>query len=535
MSVSPQSKGLVSTHLGAFDWDQYLKECEAEPAPQSCFKQNVEPPENEFKVEMKIEAVDPRNLTSICVATVVGMIGPRLRLRLDGSDNKNDFWRMVDSNDLHPIGYCEKHDGLLQPPLGFRMNPSSWPSFLQKTLTGAVVAPDSCFKKEPSTPKSNEFKVGQKLEAVDRKNPQLLCPATVGAVNGDQIHVTFDGWRGAFDYWCRFDSRDIFPVGWCASSGHPLQLPGQKGGRQQYKTGRGLKESTPTPSLPSPGASSPPPATSPNQDKPMSPKEAESAVQVSEPDTSSPSLTTVCVFINHNCSCGGYLHPRKVSQLPSQYGPGPIAKVMREVAQACIDCALQEKQVYSMMREGSGKVIVTANQGNKTHTKRLPPVERLSTLWRFIERMLEELGCCENLFTSQPLHGSCPKCSRSGNPKSVFNFTEEELENRTAINKALKRRWSTESTDTSSTTSDPKPLPHKLPSDPTMWTVDEVVQHITETDPALNTHVDLFRKHEIDGRAFLLLNSDMMMKYLGLKLGPVLKLCNIVEKLKHKR
>jgi hypothetical protein len=68
---------------------------------------------------------------------------------------------------------------------------------------------------------------------------------------------------------------------------------------------------------------------------------------------------SVCVFINHNCSCGGYLHPRKVCQLPSQYGPGPIAKVMREVAQACIDCALQEKQVYNMMREGSGKVIVT--------------------------------------------------------------------------------------------------------------------------------------------------------------------------------
>jgi len=56
---------------------------------------------------MKIEAVDPRNLTSICVATVVGMIGPRLRLRLDGSDNKNDFWRLVDSSDLHPVGmFC---------------------------------------------------------------------------------------------------------------------------------------------------------------------------------------------------------------------------------------------------------------------------------------------------------------------------------------------------------------------------------------------------------------------------------------------
>ena len=68
-----------------------------------------------------------------------------------------------------------------------------------------------------------------KLEAVDRKNAQLLCPATVGAINGDQIHVMFDGWKGAFDYWCRYDSRDLFPAGWCARTGHPLQPPGRKG------------------------------------------------------------------------------------------------------------------------------------------------------------------------------------------------------------------------------------------------------------------------------------------------------------------
>jgi hypothetical protein len=53
---------------------------------------------------MKLEAQDPRNLTSTCIATVVAVIGPRLRLRLDGSDNKNDFWRLVDSTDIHPIG-----------------------------------------------------------------------------------------------------------------------------------------------------------------------------------------------------------------------------------------------------------------------------------------------------------------------------------------------------------------------------------------------------------------------------------------------
>ena len=42
------------------------------------------------------------------------------------------------------------------------------------------------------------------------------------------IHVTFDGWKGAFDYWCPYYDRDIFPVGWCEASGHALQPPGQK-------------------------------------------------------------------------------------------------------------------------------------------------------------------------------------------------------------------------------------------------------------------------------------------------------------------
>lgn len=67
---------------------------------------------------MKLEAHDPRNITSVCIATVIGITGARLRLRLDGSDNKNDFWRLVDSSDIQPVGTCEKNGGMLQPPLG---------------------------------------------------------------------------------------------------------------------------------------------------------------------------------------------------------------------------------------------------------------------------------------------------------------------------------------------------------------------------------------------------------------------------------
>lgn len=84
-------------------------------------------------------------------------------------------------------------------------------------------------QQEPPAPEQNSFEVGMKLEAVDRKNPHFICPATVGALRGVEVLVTFDGWRGAFDYYCRYDSRDIFPVGWCNLTGDNLQPPGTKG------------------------------------------------------------------------------------------------------------------------------------------------------------------------------------------------------------------------------------------------------------------------------------------------------------------
>ncbi|OWK01526.1 SCML4 [Cervus elaphus hippelaphus] len=68
---------------------------------------------------------------------------------------------------------------------------------------------------------------------------------------------------------------------------------------------------------------------------------------------------------------------------------------------------------------------------------------------------------------------------------------------------------------------------------PSSWSVEDVVWFLKDADPqALGPHVELFRKHEIDGNALLLLKSDMIMKYLGLKLGPALKLCYHIDELK---
>ncbi|XP_056151025.1 sex comb on midleg-like protein 4 [Lampris incognitus] len=74
---------------------------------------------------------------------------------------------------------------------------------------------------------------------------------------------------------------------------------------------------------------------------------------------------------------------------------------------------------------------------------------------------------------------------------------------------------------------------HPSGKDPSRWGVEEVVWFIKDADPkALGPHVEAFRKHEIDGDALLLLKSEMMMKYLGLKLGPALKLCYHIDRLK---
>ncbi|KAM8987641.1 polycomb protein SCMH1 isoform 5-T7 [Guaruba guarouba] len=543
-----------SQYQGHFTWEKYLKETCAIPAPAHCFKQSYTPPANEFKISMKLEAQDPRNTTSTCIATVVGLTGARLRLRLDGSDNKNDFWRLVDSAEIQPIGNCEKNGGMLQPPLGFRLNASSWPMFLLKTLNGAEMAPVRIFHKEPPSPSQNFFKTGMKLEAVDRKNPHFICPATIGEVRGSEVLITFDGWRGAFDYWCRYDSRDIFPVGWCSLTGDNLQPPGTK----------------------------------------------------------------VCIYLNKNGSTGPHLDKKKVQQLPDHFGPARASVVLQQAVQACIDCAYHQKTVFSFLKQGHGGEVISAVFDREQHTLNLPAVNSITYVLRFLEKLCHNLRSDNLFgnqpFTqnshmqrsheydhdrylpdrsssldgtlqgpgrgtkrysqdsppySAPLSPKLPKNDRhplegetfvlgDGLPgpleprldpmDSALNSVNASSHSRSSRDYRLPgyrhlhqpsslsqgsssalRRLSSGGSDRYLGARDVSRLSGR---DPSSWSVEEVMQFIRESDPQLGPHADLFRKHEIDGKALLLLRSDMMMKYMGLKLGPALKLTYHIDKLK---
>ena len=277
-----------------------MKQTLSEAAPKSCFRQHEIPPQNEFEVGKKLETVDPRNRTSMCIATVVDKIGPRLRLRLDGTDDRNDFWLLVDSEYIHPFEYTTKRGGQIQPPLGFRNNISTWPRFFDKIVQSAgetTFATDSCFKQPPQKPPKNEFKKGHKLEAVDQKNPHLICPATVKDIDKDNIFISFDGWSQLCNFWCHFASRDIFPIGWCKMADHPLQLPGSEKRKSVRRSGgatnnnnsasgsqiNGSKSLTTT-LVVTPTAATPPPIPSPKLNgsftKQSKENEAEKSVQL---------------------------------------------------------------------------------------------------------------------------------------------------------------------------------------------------------------------------------------------------------------
>ncbi|XP_057373820.1 polycomb protein Scm-like [Daphnia carinata] len=609
-AANPESSAVLSSNLCPFAWEDYLAETRSVAAPSVCFKQHAVPPTNEFHCGVKLEAQDPRNLTSTCIATVVGIIGPRLRLRLDGSDNKNDFWRLVDSNDIHPIGHCESNGGMLQPPLGFRMNASSWRTFLLKTLSGAETAPSRYFKKEPSSPRYNMFRIGQKLEAVDRKNPHLICAATVGAVNNDSIFVTFDGWKGAFDYWCRFDSRDIFPVGFCAMVGHPLQPPGQKfalTSGSRFKS-RVLNVPPPPPvQFISTGVEKMPPEVGKLSISSLDlGAKTETCTIVPEPDTSSIEIVTtaVSVYVNGMCNCGPHLDPSKVKRLPRLIGPGTLSHVLRETVQGIVDAALQTKQTFSILRtrQGDGNIVIRAKYENVVHTLRLPPVDDIMGLETYLEFLSEDLGYCENLISTVAV-ADCKKCAANSagsdpadKPDGLRAFKRKGRDSKPAVNVKRKKLMTSPKSDlnelnkrepispssgspvencltnkatnanatvapleielnpesqcpdqqkaTSTTSHDNETetrgthLNTKVSSasaDPAEWSVDDVMRYLTSVDAGLSVHAQLFQKHEIDGKALLLLTSDMMMKYMGLKLGPSLKICNSINRLKGRR
>nr|XP_043873569.1 lethal(3)malignant brain tumor-like protein 4 [Solea senegalensis] len=211
----------VSVKRRFWSWHQYLKEQKCEAAPVTLFTQFQLFPSRRsgFKVGMKLEGIDPAPVHVLCF-NVAEVIGYRLRLHIDGYSECYDFWVNADSADIRPVGWCRDNNHKLHPPKGHSETAFDWQVYLQST--GSHAAPPTLFTCHTA---ECGFEVGMKLEAVDRKNPGLVCVASVTDVIEDRFLVHFDNWDDTYDYWCYSDSPYIHPVGWCEEQGRPLTSP----------------------------------------------------------------------------------------------------------------------------------------------------------------------------------------------------------------------------------------------------------------------------------------------------------------------
>ncbi|XP_078093729.1 lethal(3)malignant brain tumor-like protein 2 isoform X2 [Mustelus asterias] len=176
-----------------------------------------------FEEGMKLEAIDPLNLSTICVASVQKvLLDGYLMIGIDGceaADGTDWFCYHASSCSIFPVGFCKKNDIELTPPRGWEKC-FDWEAYLSET--GTMAAPASLFIRDIPY---HGFEPGMKLEAVDLMEPRLICVATVTRVVNRLLRIHFDGWDDEYDQWVDCESPDVYPVGWCELTGYQLQMP----------------------------------------------------------------------------------------------------------------------------------------------------------------------------------------------------------------------------------------------------------------------------------------------------------------------
>lgn len=215
------------------------------------------------------------------------------------------------------------------------------------------------------------------MEAVDKKNPQLICCATVDAIKDDQIHIAFDGWRGAFDYWTKYDSRDIFPVGWCTKSCHPMQPPGQRN------------------------------KIDPNTNKRKSIKPSNTFISELE---ALPATTPITVHLHSKCRVGSFIDPSRLRSMLTAPNHKALAKlIVQEILDSCFDTTQLAKRLFDLNGEVN---IVTA--ANKNFTVKIPMSAQLSDseFSDFLKSVCDACDACKNLITLEPGPDKCDSCCK---------------------------------------------------------------------------------------------------------------------------
>ncbi|XP_064846961.1 lethal(3)malignant brain tumor-like protein 3 isoform X1 [Oncorhynchus masou masou] len=471
-----------------FSWLSYIKLSKAQAAPKALFEnQNTTVTPLGFRIGMKLEAIDKKNPSFICVATVTDMVDSRFLVHFDDWDESYDFWCDATSPYIHPVGWCQDNDRILTKPPGYpNVKNFSWGKYLEETHSSP--APARAFKGKPP----HSFQPLMKLETVDKRNPMLVRVATVVDTDDHRVQIHFDGWTDEYDYWVDTDSPDIHPAGWCAKTGHPLQPP---------ISPQELFESSEQGGCPTPGC--------------------KGVGHIKGARYSGHHSAVGCPYSDININKDSVLPDRLSGEMP---GSGGLGRPRRAEPNPDINPApapTADKHLSANPNhldkpgrgEKAGIGVASAMERSIKKPAGTEPKRRVGRPCKqrkveepVEEEMESEVSCIMEtkveLTLQQALHQSVfMPCTSPSPSSSPFCWDQHS------------KLLPTVAGITSS----------KVAS----WTVEEVIEFIQGL-PGCREHVHTFRDEQIDGEAFLLLTQVDLVRIMSIKLGPAIKIYNSI-------
>ncbi|XP_059837528.1 lethal(3)malignant brain tumor-like protein 3 isoform X2 [Hypanus sabinus] len=538
-------------------WASYLDEEKAVAAPTKLFREYQSFPQskNGFKVGMKLEGVDPEHPSMYCVLTVAEVSGYRIRLHFDKYADCYDFWVNADSPDIHPVGWCEKTGHKLNPPRGYREDEFNWPTYLKMCKAQAV--PKSLFENQNTTITPLGFRLGMKLEAVDKKNPEFICVATVSDMVDNRFLVHFDNWDESYDYWCDATSPYIHPVGWCQQHGKILTIPPDYHDPKHFSWEKYLEE---TNSLPAPARafkSRPAHGFLPNMKFEVVDKRNPMLIRVASViDTDDHRVLIHFDGWNHDydywidadsadihpagwCAKTGHPLQPPISPLdlveaseqggcptPGCKGIGHIKGVKHSGHHSALGCPYSE---INLNREN-----VLQDRLNGEMPVCSPGIQRNKK----VEADGVETIPCSSTITSQGA-GRPLKHPRLKEEEDVSNKVNWQNDNKENDDSSLQQALHQSVFMSSACPVPSLPLCWEQHSKllpgvagitarkVAKWTIDEVSEFILSL-PGCEEQAKAFKHEQIDGEAFLLLTQTDIVKIMSIKLGPALKIYNSI-------
>uniref|UniRef100_A0A8C8LP68 SLED domain-containing protein n=1 Tax=Oncorhynchus tshawytscha TaxID=74940 RepID=A0A8C8LP68_ONCTS len=513
-----------------------------------------------FTEGMKLEAVDPTSPFCISPATVIKVFSDECFLvKMDslrgddsGAEGVGSFLCHRDSPGIFPAQWSLKNGLPLSPPPGYQGQDFDWADYLKQCQ--AEAAPQHCF---PTS--DHSFKEAMKLEAVNPISPEHIHVATVTKVKGQHIWLGLEGLKQAIpELIAHVDSLDIFPVSWCETNGYPLLYPIKPKVEKQRRIAVVQKESI----------------NGQGNGKYCCPK----------------------IFFNHRCFSGPYLNKGRIAELPQCVGPGNCVLVLKEVLTLLINSAYKPSRVLRELQldqedrwHGHGETLKAKYKG-KSYRATVEIVRTADCVAEFCRKTCIKLECCPNLFGPRMVLERCSencsvltktkytyyygkkKCKRVGRPPGGHSNLEGGVKRRGRRRKRRKqlfvhkkRRSSAsldntpagspqgsgdeEDLDDENSLSDDTGSELQDDQDDSEYSIGKSQPPTPSPSPPATPRPTRKRRKprspsysddenhppspkEIDGQALLLLNLPTLQECMDLKLGPAIKLCHHIERVK---